>query len=250
MICNHDSLSFNILTVEHIAHTSKTFSVKARPYAALSFRITGESIFDICEKTLVANAGDVVFIPANTPYKVEYSFSEIIVVHLLNCNYDEPECMRIENKEVLSTLFNKMLENWKVNKSVNRAKAYLYEILYKLEDGQNSRGSERPAEFERCLTFLEEHFANSDLKIELLCEYGYISRSSLQRYFLRYLGVSPKQYLLDLRLNKAVELLASDTMSVAEIAEHCGFKDEKYFSRIFKQSYGITPTDARHRTHI
>ncbi len=250
MIFNYDSLSFGILTAERVSHENGLFSVKERPFAALSFRISGTGTFYIDKKRLVANAGDVLFIPANKPYEVEYSFSEFIVVHLPCCNYTEAECINAQGKENIPALFLKLLGMWNTARSVNLAKSYVYEILHELSQSNISKDSERPKEFERCLSYLEENFCNSDVSIESLCHFGYISRSSLQRYFLRYLGVSPKQYLLRLRLGKAVDLLANDSKPIADVAEACGFSDEKYFSRIFKQTYGLSPSDARHRTHI
>jgi AraC family L-rhamnose operon transcriptional activator RhaR len=47
-----------------------------------------------------------------------------------------------------------------------------------------------------------------------------------------------------------MELLTQNDLTIAEIAAACGFDDTKYFSRIFKQSYDISPSHIRSRTHI
>jgi AraC-like DNA-binding protein len=250
MIFNYDSLTFEILTVEKIKHRDGKFTVKERPYAALSVRLGGQSSFIIDDNQFTAKIGDVVFIPSGKTYEVEYRDSEFIVVHLLGCNYYEAELIARDKFEEIVSLFSKMLEHWKKQRSINKASSYLYEILYTLEKDQNHYFVKRPIDFERCLSYLSENFCDANLKIETLCDFGYVSRSSLQRYFLRYLGVPPKQYLLQLRLNKAIDLLANESKTISEIAVSCGFSDEKYFSRIFKQQYGISPSDARHRTHI
>ncbi len=250
MIFNYDSLSFEILSVERVKHKDGTFSVKERPYAALSIRINGKSSFTIDNKHITAKTGDILFIPANKIYEVKYSGSEYIVVHLIECNYTEAESITPNNKDALLSIFVQMLEHWRKRKSSNKAKSYLYDILYKLEEELIETKSKRPAEFEKCLNFLDKNFCNPNLKIETLCDFGYISRSTLQRYFFKYIGISPKQYLLQLKLNKAIDLLANENSTISLIAESCGFSDEKYFSRIFKQTYGISPTDARHRKHF
>ena len=250
MIFGCDSLFFGILTVERVRHKDGKFSVKERPYAALSIRISGISTFTINGIRFCAEKGDVVFIPENQTYEVEYFDSEFIVAHLPNCNYNQAERITPHNKEAVYSVFLRMLEHWKQNRSSNKVKAYIYEIFNKLEEDQNDFFESCPEEFQKCLNYLNENFCDSSLKIESICDLYYISRSSLQRYFLRYLNLSPKQYLLQLRLNKAMDLLASENKTVAKISESCGFSDEKYFSRIFKQQYGISPREARHRTHI
>ena len=73
---------------------------------------------------------------------------------------------------------------------------------------------------------------------------------NLLKQFHHFFGISPKQYLLQLRFNKAVKLLAEDSNTVSEIAELCGFGDEKYFSRVIRQKYGESPSVLRRRFRL
>jgi hypothetical protein len=91
MIYNFDNLIFQILTVDRFYHNKGIFNVKARPYAALSLRVAGTGEFKIGGKSFVTAPGDILFIPADAPYEVEYSVSESIVANLECCNYTEPE---------------------------------------------------------------------------------------------------------------------------------------------------------------
>ena len=70
-------------------------------------------------------------------------------------------------------------------------------------------------------------------------------RSHLFRLFKRHLGISPQQYLLNLRLTRAQELLRGTDLSVTEVAFSCGFSDISHFSRSFHQAFGIPPRDCR-----
>ena len=65
----------------------------------------------------------------------------------------------------------------------------------------------------------------------------------MRRKFQKYCGMSPKQYLLKLRLNKAMALLLQNKYTVKDIAHRCGFSDEKHFSKTVKKSCGITPSE-------
>ena len=71
MIHNYENLSFQLLTVDRFFHREGFFDVKARPYAALSFRVSGTGKFEIETKRFTTKPGDVLFLPANIPYKVE-----------------------------------------------------------------------------------------------------------------------------------------------------------------------------------
>ena len=66
-----------------------------------------------------------------------------------------------------------------------------------------------------------------------------------RRLFKRETGVSPLQYQLLRRLRRGTELLRSTNLSVAEIAELCGFEDPFYFSRLFKRRCFLTPVEYR-----
>ena len=81
--------------------------------------------------------------------------------------------------------------------------------------------------------------------IEAACEAAFVTASTLQRGFAKHVGMSPKQYLTQLRMNRALELLADNELSVKEISLACGFVDEKYFSRAFKKKYGCSPSQMR-----
>ena len=66
----------------------------------------------------------------------------------------------------------------------------------------------------------------------------------LRKLFKKELGITPHQYLADLRLHSAADLLYSGeaNYSVSEIALLCGFREPLYFSRMFKKKYGVSPS--------
>ena len=72
-----------------------------------------------------------------------------------------------------------------------------------------------------------------------------LSRAQLDRRIKRLTGKTPSAYLLDRRMTYARELLLTTKMPIAEIAVACGFEDTSYFTRVFKQHYGTTPSGMR-----
>ena len=211
--------------------------------------VTGGSVdFIINGEHITAKAGDVLYIPAGTPYKVEYSVGESIVVHFEYCSYQETENISLSNPSEVGLRFLHLMELWSSRHSVSQAKSIIYDILYKIENDRKLSIKEGSAA--ACIHYMQEHFCDPDLDIEAVCSASFISVSSLQRAFTKYFGISPRQYLIELRMNRALELLKEDTHSVKEIAFLCGFSDEKYFSRAFKKRYGTPPSQLKNHMMV
>jgi transcriptional regulator GlxA family with amidase domain len=68
-----------------------------------------------------------------------------------------------------------------------------------------------------------------------------MSPRQLERLFARYLGRSPKRYYMEIRLERARNLLLQTEMSVMEIALACGFASAAHFSKCYRGTYGSTP---------
>lgn len=80
------------------------------------------------------------------------------------------------------------------------------------------------------------------ITIEEICHEFYISRSSLQALFKTHLNTSPKNYLLNIKLQKSKELIRQNQYTISEIAYRLGFSSIHYFSRLFKKYFNTTPS--------
>ena len=96
------------------------------------------------------------------------------------------------------------------------------------------------------LAKMERDFAEP-LSIAELADSVYLSERHFRRQFEKLYQQTPKDYLQNLRLHAATELLLQKGMSVTDIALACGFSDCNYFSRAFRQNFGISPTEYRKR---
>ncbi len=95
------------------------------------------------------------------------------------------------------------------------------------------------------------------LTIEDICHEFFMSRSSLQTLFKINLGCSPKNYLINIKLQKSKELIRQNEHTISEIAYLLGFSSIHYFSRLFKKYFQISPSDyarglepASHKNHL
>ena len=91
---------------------------------------------------------------------------------------------------------------------------------------------------------MQESIENPISMDELLDEVP-MSYSKFRQAFKNATGLSPNQYYLDIRLNKAKELLTATSLSINEIAYHTGFESIFYFSKLFKKKNGVSPKDYR-----
>lgn len=83
------------------------------------------------------------------------------------------------------------------------------------------------------------------IRVADLADAAGMSTDRLERAMQRTLGVSPKQYVLRLRAERAAELLATTDRSIADIAATCGYFDQSQLGRQFRTHIGTTPTDFR-----
>ena len=92
--------------------------------------------------------------------------------------------------------------------------------------------------------FMKENYSKP-ISMEDIADAAGVSTGYLSKLFKRELDMGVNEYLTRIRLEKSQELLAETSMSVKEIALMVGYPDEKYYSRLFKKTTGIKPTDYR-----
>lgn len=82
---------------------------------------------------------------------------------------------------------------------------------------------------------------NPDLSLSMLADYMDINYHYLSKLFRSKMEKSFIEYLTDVRMNKALELLKKGENNVKQVAELVGYLDDKYFNRSFKKYFNITP---------
>lgn len=90
------------------------------------------------------------------------------------------------------------------------------------------------------ITYIENNFTEK-IDLERLSKIAGFSKGHFCRLFKQITGMSAIDYINNLRINKAFDLLKSSDLNITEIAVSCGFNDSNYFSRIFKKHKKISP---------
>ncbi|SEG81512.1 helix-turn-helix transcriptional regulator [Marinobacterium lutimaris] len=99
--------------------------------------------------------------------------------------------------------------------------------------------------------YMDENLGRADLGVEEVAAALGITSRHLNRLFSEE-ALTPRQYLLDQRLQQAWALLTDPRRNgygIADVAYQCGFSSQAYFARVFRRQFGLTPTDARQK-HI
>lgn len=97
----------------------------------------------------------------------------------------------------------------------------------------------------RFTEILQACLSDDSLGVEEFAKKMYVSRVQLHRKLKAITDQSATDFIRDFRLREAMKLLKTRTDSIADIAAEVGFKNEKHFSTVFKEKYGISPKEAR-----
>ncbi|HCL6626910.1 TPA: AraC family transcriptional regulator [Citrobacter amalonaticus] len=125
----------------------------------------------------------------------------------------------------------------------NLAVAFLTKIIYQWICLIYAEGKKDPQriQIEKLIailhTSLQRRWSVADMAATLAC-----SEAWLRRLFLRYTGKTPKEYVLDARLELALSLLKQDGNTVGQVADRLNFFDSFHFSKAFKQKFGYAPS--------
>ena len=96
----------------------------------------------------------------------------------------------------------------------------------------------------RAIAFIDSRYSYT-ISIEDVAHFVGVSRSTLFRMFIRYLEISPKEYLERYRIRKASALLRTTDLTVGSIATSVGYDNGLYFSKAFRRMTGQSPTECR-----
>ena len=111
-----------------------------------------------------------------------------------------------------------------------------------------SAAAEPEKQEERAITgitrYLQEHLAE-EISLSILAEQFHLNPQYISQLFKSEIGVNFLAYLTNIRMERAKKLLLSTALSIGEISEQLGFGDYRVFTKVFKKSEGITPSQYR-----
>ncbi len=168
----------------------------------------------------------------------------------------EPSEIKKEACEIVSHLFLKQLkwellfekcEQLKKAETLVQLQQILFQQIaeydYLIPQNQTFSQGENQV-ITKALEYIHKHYTE-ELTLQTVAGHIHMSRNYFSVLFKRHIGQNFIDYVIDLRIKKAKELLRNTSLKVYEVADQSGFKDVKYFSKLFKKLTGISPADFR-----
>lgn len=246
MIFDHDDLQLQLIDVLYFNDKSTSMRTRSRPFCALSLRLDGDTYIEMSDRTIHLTAHDLALFPANCAYLRRTRHDEMIVFHfnITNCVTYELEVLHEFKYEELLPLFREALDEWRCRAPGYRyrASALLYRVfaLIRAELGPKPEMISQPVA--SAISFIAENYSDSSLSVEQLAAGVHMSDTWFRKQFKHEMGVAPKKYITDLRLEHAQSLLNAGYDTVSVVAEKVGFRDAKNFSTAFKKRFGYSPS--------
>ncbi len=219
----------------------------------LMFVENGHATLNYDGKVIHLHEGDGVFIPINTRYL--YSRHQAGKVFVLNFYAEEntapTEFIQFHIDDVkritpyLEALRKTFFSNVRNKRLVTLS--LFYEILFNILQNANVLN---PPVLNKAINFMQENLENPLLNSAEIAKASGYSEGHLRRFFKQVNSVTPMQYLNNLRIENAKNLLLNTGLSVKEISEQCGFNSPFYFSTIFKAKLGRSPSRYRDENNI
>jgi len=147
--------------------------------------------------------------------------------------------IKLKNPDIYLKEFEKLRTAWLAGND----NARLYSLFYGIISRLGSEGEPMPPILSKSISYIYENIGNPNLTNTLLANRAKISEVYLRKLFREHLDITPKQFILNARIEEAKRLLSEGISSISGISSACGFSSVYHFSRAFKLSVGLTPTE-------
>lgn len=244
-----------IVSIYTVDRSLATYSNADRPYSAFCIKTSGSSFYTQNGRDHLSDDTHLIFVPqgATYTYTVKGKGRCIIIEFLCENAPDSIESYKISQSSIIKTIASSMEYAWRLQRTGCREVCLsgLYQLMYHIVLHKNNTYVPKvhQVRIEKSLQYLHEHVLDHNLTIETIAAQSSISEIYFRRLFTEIYGLSPKKYMIMLRLNRAKELLEGGTLSVSEIAEDVGFGDVYSFCKTFRKEVGSTPTEYKKQLH-
>ena len=260
------NLSFQLESITKSKYDSDWHStLHTHPFTELFYVVDGKGEFNIQGQRFPVKANDFVIINPQVEHTELSSPDEpleyiVLGINGLSFSNLTPVSegghpfsffnLRDEQKDILRYLNAMVQEATSQSMSYELVCHNLLEILlikilrhqhFDLEVGKQSKATKDISFIKH---YLETYYHES-IQLEDLASMTHLSRFYISHSFKKEIGMSPMEYLIDIRIKESKILLRTTNYSISQVADIVGFTTPTYFSKQFRKSTGISPTDYR-----
>ena len=246
MFFEKDSVSFTILDVLEIKRKKITITNVGRNFSSLSFRRQANTVFRDDKGEHYLSDNDIAFVPAEYVYTREANYDDMIAVHfnLQECHTKGIEIFKPRNPEEFGNLFESILKCWQKKETGYKYEcaAIFNKILSKCYV-ENFKPSESASKIQRSVDYIINNYKDPEITIGKVAAESFMSEVYFRKLFKKEYGISPRKYIIELRIQYAAGLIQTGYYSLKEVALMSGYTDYKYFSTEFKKEKGVSPSE-------
>ena len=227
--------------------------IKGRLDYQIIYVFKGVGHYQLDGSWISVNAGNILLFRPGDPQVYSYHSQEKPEIYWIHFTGSKIQSLldyyQIENSYIgeslsLKNLFQEIILELQLKKPFYEELTIssLYKVLALIRRTrlQQLSPSENNFSIERLVMQLNQRYMDT-WTIASMAKYCNFSEDYFSHMFRKRMGVSPARFLTDLRIEKAKELLLTDSMNISAIASLTGFKDPLYFSRVFKKRTGVPP---------
>lgn len=197
-------------------------------------------------RVLRVEGGSLFYLPRGSSYYVKtVSSGGCYAINFDADIADVPFSVELRNMERLLHNFKTAASAWKNKDSFRKSAAMraLYDAVYQIQKEANKKylPAAHRSIIAPAIEEIERDFTDNELTVAHLSSLCGVSEVYFRRLFLNSFGVSPKEYIIQKRMEYAKALLSSGDFSVCEIAAMCGYAEPCHFSREFSKRFGVSP---------
>lgn len=213
--------------------------------------LSGYARYQFNDRTIDVKTGNILFLTKGCIYTIIVDSNDY---HYIYVDFDiAPQCAaalmpavyEIRNHDMAEKLFTKMNSQWFHKKPAYllQCKSILYDIFSRIIlNWALYVPSTKNEKIRSTVAYMEINYMNNDLTVPILANHARMSEVHFRRLFREIYLITPIQYLTQLRINRAKDLLKGGDYPISRIAEMTGYSSVYYFSQAFKKEIGISPS--------
>lgn len=220
----------------------------------LIYTLSGENTVNFDGRTITEKDDCIRYLPkGNRPKGSKYTVDIIkpgkcIDVYFDTNSIDQKEMLFIDfyKNSSVRNMFIKMQKIWyaKRDSYYHKCISLMYDILSEIEKIDMYYLPEKKYSIIKpAIEYIDNNFLSGDIDCSFLSDLCGVSYSYFKRLFIMKFQLSPIKYITKKRISYACDLLVSNKYSVSDIAFMTGYSDIYYFSRVFKENTGMSPSD-------
>lgn len=224
---------------------------RVRKNHGLIYRAEGTGIYHFADRDMITQKGDFVFVPkgAELAFEVGPEGDCEYISFAFEGEMQNPYASVFSSEDFSQKhdLCHHLANWWKFGDAAEKYKchALFYQLLSHLAkiEGTDYASRHKFSIIEPAEQHLKMHIYDCALSIDNLHRLCGISDTYYRKIFIKKHGTTPQKYITHLRLAQASLLLENgDASSIGSLARSVGYADPLYFSRVFKQKYGVSPS--------